>query len=292
MVAAADEGTSALLIAPTGGGKTLAGFLPSLIELAERPRDGLHTLYISPLKALAVDIQRNLESPIAEMRLPIRAETRTGDTPEAKRRRQRAHPPHILMTTPESLALLLSYSDSDRLFHPLRCVIVDELHALAGTKRGDLLALALARLGRLAPAARRVGLSATVAAPDQLLAWLSRSGRTDGGDVKLVLGRSGARPDIAILDSRERLPWAGHTAQHAMAELYQRNPPAAHDAGLRQHPRAGRNGLSGAVEGQRRHPAHRPASRIAGGGAAAQGGGGDGAGDPGGGRHLLPRSRH
>ncbi|RJF83730.1 ligase-associated DNA damage response DEXH box helicase [Azospirillum cavernae] len=221
MVAAADEGASALLIAPTGGGKTLAGFLPSLIELAERPRDGLHTLYISPLKALAVDIQRNLESPIAEMRLPIRAETRTGDTPEAKRRRQRAHPPHILMTTPESLALLLSYSDSDRLFHPLRCVIVDELHALAGTKRGDLLALALARLGRLAPAARRVGLSATVAAPDQLLAWLSRSGRKDGGDVKLVLGRSGAAPYIAILDSRERLPWAGHTAQHAMAELYQ-----------------------------------------------------------------------
>ncbi|MGF7177028.1 ligase-associated DNA damage response DEXH box helicase [Azospirillum doebereinerae] len=222
MVEAAERGDSALLIAPTGGGKTLAGFLPSLIDLAERPREGLHTLYISPLKALAVDIQRNLETPIAEMRLPIRAETRTGDTPEAKRRRQRAHPPHILMTTPESLALLLSYADADRLFRGLRCVIVDELHALAGTKRGDLLALGLARLSRLAPAARRVGLSATVAEPDRLLAWLSRNGRLEASDVRLVLGRSGAQADIDILTTRERLPWGGRTAIHALGEVYER----------------------------------------------------------------------
>jgi len=222
MVDAAERGDSALLIAPTGGGKTLAGFLPSLIELAERPRDGLHTLYISPLKALAVDIQRNLETPIAEMRLPIRAETRTGDTPEAKRRRQRSHPPHMLMTTPESLALLLSYADGDRLFRGLRCVIVDELHALAGTKRGDLLALGLARLARLAPAARRVGLSATVAEPDRLLAWLSRTGRAEDGDARLVLGRSGAQAAVAILDTAARLPWAGHGAAHALPEIYER----------------------------------------------------------------------
>ncbi|WP_372398572.1 ligase-associated DNA damage response DEXH box helicase [Azospirillum sp. HJ39] len=229
MVEAAERGESALLIAPTGGGKTLAGFLPSLIELAERPRDGLHTLYISPLKALAVDIQRNLEQPIAEMRLPIRAETRTGDTPEAKRRRQRSHPPHMLMTTPESLALLLSYTDADRLFRGVRCVIVDELHALAGTKRGDLLALGLARLARLAPAARRVGLSATVAEPDRLLAWLSRRGRYDSApdapnahDVRLVLGRSGARAEVEILASKQRVPWAGHMALHAMTEIYER----------------------------------------------------------------------
>lgn len=141
MVEAAAAGNSALLIAPTGGGKTLAGFLPSLIDLAERPREGLHTLYISPLKALAVDIQRNLEEPVAEMRLPIRTETRTGDTPESKRRRQRANPPHILMTTPESLALMIAYADAATIFRHLRCVIIDELHALAGTKRGDLLAL-------------------------------------------------------------------------------------------------------------------------------------------------------
>ncbi|MCW2246101.1 ATP-dependent Lhr-like helicase [Azospirillum fermentarium] len=221
MVQAAADGASSLLIAPTGGGKTLAGFLATLIELSERPRDGLHTLYISPLKALAVDVQRNLEIPAAEMRLPIRAETRTGDTPEAKRRRQRAHPPHILMTTPESLALLLSYPDAGDIFRPLRAVIVDELHALAGTKRGDLLALGLARLGRLAPAARRVGLSATVAEPAHLLAWLSRTGHADGGDVRLIQGRAGAEPRVDILDTRERLPWAGHMAMHALKEVYE-----------------------------------------------------------------------
>jgi len=220
MIEAAADGGAALLIAPTGGGKTLAGFLPSLIELAERPREGLHTLYISPLKALAVDIQRNLETPIAEMRLPLRTETRTGDTPEAKRRRQRAHPPQILMTTPESLALLLSYPDAADIFGTLRCVVIDELHALAGTKRGDLLALGLARLSRLAPAARRVGLSATVAAPDALVAWLSRTGRAIDADVRLIHGRPGAAPRLDILVTRERLPWAGHMALHALAEVY------------------------------------------------------------------------
>ncbi len=224
MVEAAQAGESALLVAPTGGGKTLAGFLPSLIELAERPREGLHTLYISPLKALAVDIQRNLEIPVAEMRLPLRMETRTGDTPEARRRRQRTHPPQLLMTTPESLALLLSYPDAGRIFGTLRCVIIDELHALAGTKRGDLLALGLARLARLAPAARRVGLSATVAEPARLLDWLSRRGRFDaaGGAVRLVTGRSGAPPELEILVTRERLPWAGHLAVHALCEVYAR----------------------------------------------------------------------
>lgn len=221
MVQAAAEGAGTLLIAPTGGGKTLAGFLASLIELSERPRDGLHTLYISPLKALAVDVQRNLEIPVAEMRLPIRAETRTGDTPDAKRRRQRAHPPHILMTTPESLALMLSYPDAGDIFRPLRAVIVDELHALAGTKRGDLLALGLARLARLAPAARRVGLSATVAEPAHLLAWLSRTGHAGGGDVRLIQGRAGAEPRVDILDTGERLPWAGHMALHALKEVYE-----------------------------------------------------------------------
>src|SRR5690348_4972953 len=91
LLAAARREQSALLIAPTGGGKTLAGFLPSLVDLAERPREGLHTLYISPLKALAVDIHRNLGAPLEELKLPIRIETRTGDTPQHKRQRQRAN---------------------------------------------------------------------------------------------------------------------------------------------------------------------------------------------------------
>ncbi|MFO1058627.1 MAG: ligase-associated DNA damage response DEXH box helicase [Dongiaceae bacterium] len=212
-------GQSALLVAPTGGGKTLAGFLPSLVDLAARPRPGLHTLYLSPLKALAVDIQRNLERPIAEIGLEIASETRTGDTPAGKRQRQRRRPPSLLLTTPESLALMLSYADAPALFGGLERVVVDELHALAGSKRGDLLALGLARLSRLAPRARRVGLSATVADEPALLAWLSPGGREDG-TVRLVRGRAGAAAEVAILATRERLPWSGHMALHALAEIY------------------------------------------------------------------------
>jgi ATP-dependent Lhr-like helicase len=212
-------GQSALLVAPTGGGKTLAGFLPSLVDLAARPRPGLHTLYLSPLKALAVDIQRNLERPIAEIGLDIASETRTGDTPAGKRQRQRRRPPGLLLTTPESLALMLSYADAPALFGGLQRIVVDELHALAGSKRGDLLALGLARLARLAPRARRVGLSATVADEPALLAWLSPGGRDDGS-VRLVRGRAGAAAEIAILATRERLPWSGHMAVHALAEIY------------------------------------------------------------------------
>ena len=226
MLAAAEAGRSALLIAPTGGGKTLAGFLPSLVQLADGDHDGLHTLYISPLKALAVDIHRNLTQPIEELGLEIACETRTGDTPQGKRRRQRRKPPQMLMTTPESLALLLSYHDAPQVFARLQCVVIDELHAIADNKRGDLLALGLSRLQSLAPHCRRVGLSATVHDPDALAAWLSPTGRpTDAAGaptVRRVRGRSGAQAEVEILTTRERLPWSGHMAVHAMAEVYAR----------------------------------------------------------------------
>lgn len=220
MLEAARDGASALLIAPTGGGKTLAGFLPSLTDLiaTDPPPDGLHTLYISPLKALAVDIQRNLEQPLEEMSLPIRAETRTGDTPQSKRQRQRKTPPHMLMTTPESLALLLSYEDAPEIFAGLRCVILDELHAIEDNKRGDLLSLGLSRLQALAPEMRRVGLSATVAEPDRLRRWLSTTGRAE--DVRLVLGEDGAEPQVDVLRTDARLPWSGHMGAHAVPEIY------------------------------------------------------------------------
>jgi ATP-dependent Lhr-like helicase len=220
MMRAAADNRNVLLVAPTGAGKTLSGFLPSLADLAERPRPGLHTLYISPLKALAVDIQRNLETPIAELRLPIRAETRTGDTPQPKRERQRKNPPNILMTTPESLALMLSYPDAADIFGGLKTIVVDELHAVAGTKRGDLLSLGIARLRRLAPWARAVGLSATVADPPRLAAYLSPTARSS--DVTIIRGRDGAKPVVDTLITRETLPWAGHMAVHAMAEVYER----------------------------------------------------------------------
>jgi len=206
MVEAARAGESALLIAPTGGGKTLAGFLPSLVELSANPRPGLHTLYISPLKALATDIARNLLAPVAEMELPITVETRTSDTPANRRRRQREVPPNILLTTPESLALLLSLPEAPALFGDLSCAVVDEVHALAGTKRGNQLALGLARLAALAPAMRRVGLSATVAHKDALLDWIGA-----GGPPRLIEVGEGAPPEIGImLPDGERMPWSGH----------------------------------------------------------------------------------
>ena len=164
---------SILLTSPTGSGKTLAGFLPAICDLATSPAEGLHTLYVSPLKALAVDVQRNLMTPIAEMGLPIRVETRTGDTPSDRKARQRIRPPHILLTTPESLSLLLSYPDSAQLFDNLSTLIVDEIHAFAREKRGDLLSLSMSRLEALRPGLRRVGLSATFSDPEAYRCWLA-----------------------------------------------------------------------------------------------------------------------
>ncbi|MBR0826424.1 ligase-associated DNA damage response DEXH box helicase [Bradyrhizobium manausense] len=235
----AREDRSALLIAPTGAGKTLAGFLPTLVELSS-PRSaaaekgnlistgravqrtgGLHTLYISPLKALAVDIARNLERPIAEMGLPIKVETRTGDTPVSRRQRQRRYPPDVLLTTPEQLALLLSSDDGPFLFSSLKRIVLDELHALVTSKRGDLLSLGLARLWRLAPQMRAIGLSATVAEPEQLARFLmpQPDGRAQSADI--VTAGGAAPPVVEMLDTRERLPWSGHSARHAMSEIYE-----------------------------------------------------------------------
>jgi ATP-dependent Lhr-like helicase len=294
LLGVARAGRSALLIAPTGAGKTLAGFLPTLVELSEQsgrkfgalsPRGrsapsplegegwgggtglgapskpsrrtpapnpspqgggehtavaarpnvtrnlistgrgiaragGLHTLYISPLKALAVDIARNLERPVAEMALPIRIETRTGDTPASKRQRQRRDPPDILLTTPEQLALLLASADAPYLFGSLKRVILDELHSLVLSKRGDLLSLGLARLFTIAPGLATVGLSATVAEPDELCRYLVPQPRSGARKADLVLAEAGAAPDVTMLDTAERLPWAGHTARHALGEIY------------------------------------------------------------------------
>jgi ATP-dependent Lhr-like helicase len=217
MLEAARAGRHALLVAPTGSGKTLAGFMPTLVELIEAPADGLHTLYISPLKALAVDVQRNLLTPIAEMGLDIRVETRTGDTPSDRKKRQRERPPHVLLTTPESLSLLLSYPDSTNLFAGLKTVVIDEVHAFATGKRGDLLSLGLSRLQTLAPNLRRVALSATVADADGYRAWLAPNGDIDS--VTAVQGDPGAEPDIAILLPEGRVPWAGHSGRYAAPQV-------------------------------------------------------------------------
>ena len=224
MLAAARAGDHALLVAPTGAGKTLAGFLPTLTDLIDQPAEGLHTLYVSPLKALAVDVRRNLLTPVEEMDLPVRVETRTGDTPSDRKARQRARPPQILLTTPESLSLLLSYPDSFLMFAQLKTVIIDEVHAFATQKRGDLLSLSLARLQRINPGLRRVALSATVADVDAYRAWLAPDG--DINSVVPVMGEQGADPDIAIFIPEGRIPWSGHSGKYAakqvMAEIARR----------------------------------------------------------------------
>ena len=217
MLDAAREGVHALLVAATGAGKTLAGFLPTIVDLIEAPAEGLHTLYISPLKALAVDVQRNLLTPVEEMSLKIRVETRTGDTPSDRKSRQRVRPPQILLTTPESLSLLLSYSDSSLMFEKLRTVVIDEIHAFARDKRGDLLSLALSRLQAISPDLRRVGLSATVAEPDAYRSWLAPDADLDL--VRLVKGDPGAEPNLSILIPENRIPWAGHSGYHAARDV-------------------------------------------------------------------------
>ncbi len=211
MLHAANAGESVLLIAPTGGGKTLAGFLPSLVDLATNPRPGLHTLYVSPLKALATDIARNLTRPVQDMGLNITIEARTGDTPANRRARQKANPPHILLTTPESLAVLISLPDAPAFFATLACIVMDEVHALAGTKRGDQLALGVARLRTLSPNARRVGLSATVAHPDAIQAYTGATRRIEVAD--------GAPPDITITLPDGRLSWSGHMGLEAAPKV-------------------------------------------------------------------------
>ena len=242
MLEKARQGRHALLIAPTGGGKTLAGFLPSLIDIAERPPAntprGVHTLYISPLKALAVDVERNLMIPIKQMGLKVTAESRTGDTGVSRRQRQRIKPPDILLTTPEQLALFCAWEGARLFFEDLRCIILDEIHAVWPSKRGDLLALDLARVATFAPRARRVGLSATVEDPGIIRRWMSP---TDGEDVDIVRGyRRGA--------ARGR-----RAAERRAGALGRPHRPSRHAGGLRTDtasedgPRLRQHALSGGV---------------------------------------------
>ena len=209
---AGQNSASCLLIAPTGCGKTMAGFLPSLVDLAEAPHEGLHTLYVSPLKALAADIKRNLRAPVSEMGLDVRIEDRTGDTTATQKRRQRADPPHILLTTPESLALLTSYSDTHRMFVGLKRVVIDEIHALSESKRGDQLMLALSTLQRISPDMQRVGLSATVEDPQAVAQFLA----CHPAPCEIIQAEAGPLPDIEMLQIEVAAPWSGAGASYAI----------------------------------------------------------------------------
>ena len=217
VLAATAKHNNVLVTAATGAGKTLAGFLPSLIDLHQHPVNGLHTLYLSPLKALTQDVHRNVLNPIAEMNLAISAETRTGDTPSHKRQRQRKKPPNILLTTPESCMLMLSYADAGQLFGQLKWIIVDEVHSLMANKRGDFTSLCLARLRYLCPTLKVIALSATVADPIYIRRWLA----PDFALAHHVDMAEFTEPKIQLLHTEERIPFGGFMASYAINAIYQ-----------------------------------------------------------------------
>ncbi|MGW2765143.1 ATP-dependent helicase [Streptomyces sp. NPDC001275] len=203
------EGSDVLVVAPTGSGKTLAAFLAALDQLASTPppadpKKRCRVLYVSPLKALAVDVERNLRSPLTGIRqesvrrgLPepeVKVGIRSGDTPAAERRALSTRPPDILITTPESLFLMLTSATRDALTG-VETVILDEVHAVAGTKRGAHLALSLERLDELLPRpARRIGLSATVRPVDEIARYLSPRRK-----VEIVQPESGKEFDLSVV---------------------------------------------------------------------------------------------
>jgi len=210
-------GRHALIAAPTGSGKTLAAFLVCLDKLFRQWQAGeleekISVVYVSPLKALSNDIQRNLEAPLAELaelavteglgNLPIRAMVRTGDTPAGERQAMLRHPPHILVTTPESLYLLLTSAKSRELLRSVETVIVDEIHALVRDKRGSHLALTLERLEELTTRPpQRIGLSATQRPIDGIARFLVGSQRVDADGVpacSIIDGGHARHLDIAI----------------------------------------------------------------------------------------------
>ena len=206
---------SQLLIAPTGSGKTLSGFLPTLIELDRVNFSGLHTVYVSPLKALAADIKRNLMIPIEEMGLNIKVEDRTGDTTAKIKRRQRIDPPQILLTTPESLALLISFPEANALFANLERIIIDEIHALVENKRGHQLLLAISRLQSISKNLRKLALSATVDRPQEIAGFISEN----DNNCPIIFAEPGPDPNISMLQTTASPPWSGAGATYAVPDV-------------------------------------------------------------------------
>ena len=210
------KGFDVILHAPTGGGKTIGGFMPSIDDFISNnyKSQEFHTLYISPLKALTTDVQRNLLNPINDLKINIKVETRTSDTSTYNKAKQIKKPPNFLMTTPESFALLMARTDVINLFKNLKFVIIDELHTFFDSKRGHLLSLNVARLRSIKPF-QVIGLSATLKNTNLAKKYLSNNKNT-----KLVSTHSKVAPEITILNSGNRIPWSGHSPRYALSEIY------------------------------------------------------------------------
>jgi ATP-dependent Lhr-like helicase len=220
------QGRHFLLHSSTGSGKTLAACLGPLIEFLSLPGDSsrwnrrgkkpasppLEVLWLTPLRALSADTARALMAPIEELGLPWTVECRTGDTPQSLKARQRRYLPTCLITTPESLSLLLSYPESSHQFRHLRMVVVDEWHELLGTKRGIQAELTLSRIRKLAPSAVHCGLSATLGNLQQSMACLIGATRFQSGNWQVIRGARHRKIKISTVAPKriERFPWAGH----------------------------------------------------------------------------------
>src|SRR5881227_1629550 len=213
-------GKHTLIQAPTGSGKTLAAFLYAIDKLTPTPGAGLRVLYVSPLKALNYDVERNLRGPLAGLQSSLKVAVRTGDTPQKERQAMLRDAPDILITTPESLFLLLT-SQARELLRTVETVIVDEVHAVAGTKRGAHLALSLERLERLAGGFQRIGLSATQRPLEEI-------GRFVGGGrpIELVDAGVAKQLDLEVVVPVEDMRELGSTAQLSQPE-YERGPADA-----------------------------------------------------------------
>ena len=210
------KGFDVILHAPTGGGKTIGGFMPSIDDFINNnyKSQEFHTLYISPLKALTTDVQRNLLNPINDLKINIKVETRTSDTSTYNKAKQIKKPPNFLMTTPESFALLMARTDVINLFKNLKFIIIDELHTFFDSKRGHLLSLNVSRLRSIKPF-QVIGLSATLKNTNLAKKYLSNNKNT-----KLVSTHSKVAPEITILNSGNRIPWSGHSPRYALSEIY------------------------------------------------------------------------
>lgn len=224
-------GASGLIHAPTGMGKSYAAWLgplmawidahPEPATWAKLPAPPLTVLWITPLRALATDTTATLQAAVAELGLPWTVEKRTGDTASSAKTRQRQKPPTALVTTPESLSLLLSYPESEAFFRHLQCVVVDEWHELLGSKRGVQTELGLARLRQWRPALRVWGLSATLGNLDEALAVLVGVPRAEAPPPRLIAGEAPKelRIDTLIPATMERFPWAGHLGTRLLAPV-------------------------------------------------------------------------